>query len=584
MINVDRHVYGVRVTLGDFPDRARVKSLIDGCLLAAIDGPDSWVLGKEDFLHLRSCLDDPSFSTVFRDATDAALEVITEWLKPVTYPRVLRSKRVRSTLFPEQIDGVNFLINHRGCCLADEMGVGKTLQLLAAYAELREKEPGVLFVICPNVVKSNWAKEVSKHTDFTVGVVGNGVAEVTEDLSTFSVREGLDIVVIHYDALIGKKGQPYNPALDVLKKIPISAIVLDEAHQVKHLDTRRAVAVMNLKEILRDSQGLHPRTWLATGTLISESPEDAWSVFRLTDTRVPTYPRFSNHYIKKADIAYGPRTIRSKVGYKNLANLKAHLSPISIRRLKSDMQGFPDKVEHTISVKLGKAQAALYDDVRRNLITELNSTNDKLTLAEAAVKVVRLRQILNHPNLVDEPGESAKYNELEVLLEEILSDPLQKVIIWTEFRKAVELMSVRYAKYGVVQLMGGVKDIADLSARWDTSAERVAIGIPAFGGTGIDFLARCRTAIYVDIPFSTVLYRQSLDRIHRRVVTSPNPSSIELIKASPATVVYLHVDGTVDDLVADTIAHKGSIADALMTRDEKLIELGKAQLLSYLRR
>jgi hypothetical protein len=148
----------------------------------------------------------------------------------------------------------------------------------------------------------------------------------------------------------------------------------------------------------------------------------------------------------------------------------------------------------------------------------------------------------------------------------------------------VDQLAKRYqAKYGCIKLVGGTsqEELAHWSKTWDTSKERIAIGIPLFGGTGINFLGRCRYAIYVEPPFSLITFRQSQDRIHRRV--GPILTEIDKVKASPATLIYLQVEKTIDELVYKILDCKGAMADSILTTDDKLIELGRAELLAYLK-
>jgi len=115
-------------------------------------------------------------------------------------------------------------------------------------------------------------------------------------------------------------------------------------------------------------------------------------------------------------------------------------------------------------------------------------------------RMLRLRQVMNHPSILNENGDSAKYIELDGVLEEVLADPEEKVIIWTEYRAAVDNLFNRYnAEYGAVKVYGGISD-----KQWEETVHtfetdkkpRVAIGIPAKAGEGTDFLARARTAVY----------------------------------------------------------------------------------------
>ena len=64
----------------------------------------------------------------------------------------------RNKLYPFQLVGVSFALNHYGRALiGDEMGVGKTIEAIgAAYAYIEEWP---VLVICPASIKLNWRDE-----------------------------------------------------------------------------------------------------------------------------------------------------------------------------------------------------------------------------------------------------------------------------------------------------------------------------------------------------------------------------------------------------------------------------------------
>lgn len=97
------------------------------------------------------------------------------------------AREVKRVLKPHQVDGVRFLLGNirrrRGCILADYMGLGKTLQVIAAVhafmvdrlaEELKDSkdadgepktqqaEPATAMVLCPAICIPNWQAEFNK--------------------------------------------------------------------------------------------------------------------------------------------------------------------------------------------------------------------------------------------------------------------------------------------------------------------------------------------------------------------------------------------------------------------------------------
>ncbi len=497
--------------------------------------------------------------------------------------------KLKTTLYEDQLPAVAFAVNAERCGVFDEMGSGKSLEALASLAALGTKVRKTL-LICPYTVQMGFMREIEKHTYFKAIQVPTGRAKALAFIKENRDTDW-DILLIHPENLIGgKKGQVYGDTTKLLLKMPWDMILIDEYHQYKNIEAKRTKCTLALLSETRNRDGKWPRCILLTGTPVSESPMNAYSVLKvLSRDRLPHITKFENHFVIKQDIDYGEKGTHAKVvGHKNLDELKSTIEAVSIRRTKAEMKGFPDRVSLIRDVQLSGKQLALYRTICGEIVADLpkSSVVNLESFLSDTTKGLRLRQVLNHPNLLDEEGESAKYKEIDSILDELLADPEQKVILWTEFRKGVDNLFNRYHKQcGVVKLYGGVtnEQLEQVAFEFEHSNElRIAAAIPAKAGTGLDFLARARTAVYVERPYSFTLMKQSIDRIHRRV-GSGNLSKLDRIRAQPATSLFLDVIGSIDELVREQQIGKQEMVDALTTSDERLVKLGKADLLRYLR-
>ena len=577
-----------------------LQSLLNSQLIRA---ENAWQISWHDFLQLKEKMERMGL-TQGRSATNEAIDWIkNQEAQDAEIDHIKAGKQndlitdvanlLKTTLYSDQLTGVRFLTTRTKAVLADEMGIGKTLQLLAAFALLRKQQKHkYALVVCPNSVKQGWVKEVAKHTNLTVTALGNGSVELAQNFAEYK-KNRTNVLVIHFDAFVSHKTKnnkrrlPYSTLVEDMLKIPWDTVIIDEAHQVKNLEVKRSQAVLHFRKQVKSTKKTEPHIYLATGTPVSESPLDAWGVFNyLAPELVPkTWSKFENYFAVKANRTFGSIRVSETVGFKNLAELKSLLHRLMIRRLKTDIAGMPEKVVSIRYVQMGGEQKKLYDDIKKDVYkVTVADKDDKLSIAFAMTKCIRLRQALNHPSLVGMPGTSAKHAELDLILEEVLADPMAKILIWTEWRSSVDLLYERYhKKYGAIKLVGGTSqaEMASLSKNWDTMPERVAIAIPAFGGTGVDFLQRCRTAVYTKQPYSTIMMRQSADRIHRR--TGEIKTEIDKIKASPANLIFLQVEKSIDELVYKALTRKGDLVDAMLITDETLLKLGREELLEYLR-
>ena len=337
---------------------------------------------------------------------------------------------------------------------------------------------------------------------------------------------------------------------------------------------------------------LKPRVYLATGTPVSESPNNAFPILQvLSPEKVPGRVRWDKHFVSRVKVQEGPVVKNKIVSFDNLEELKRMLEAISTRRLKRDIRGMPDRMEDIRLCQPTVDQRVHYEEVMKGILAEIEGDPEWAdTLDIACVKLLRARQVLNHPGVLELSGDSGKYRELDSLVDEILSDADAKLLIWTEWNRAVDLIADRYKSYGVITIdqRTGQKDLARFDKEFDYSDDRIVVATPAKGGVGIDFLSRARTAIYMERTYSLVNHRQSIDRIVRRVGDDERGDSQEVlrikrIKRSPATILYLHVLGSVDDIVQWVLQRKLDVSDALLTSDQKLIEEGRENLIQMLR-
>ncbi|ROQ38239.1 helicase-like protein [Frondihabitans sp. PhB188] len=159
---------------------------------------------------------------------------------------------------------------HRTFLLADEPGLGKTAQSLLA-AQAANAYP--LLVVVPNVVKTNWAREVGLWTPNRTATVIHGDGDTIDGFA--------DIVIVNYEVLDRHVGW--------LGDLGFRGMVVDEAHFIKNKDSQRSRNVLQLSARIR-ARTAHPLLMALTGTPLINDIEDfraIWQFLGWIDDKKP---------------------------------------------------------------------------------------------------------------------------------------------------------------------------------------------------------------------------------------------------------------------------------------------------------
>ena len=496
---------------------------------------------------------------------------------------ILDSVKFKTKQFLEQKTGSLYLLQRNKSGIFDEMGLGKTKQVLDTLQYWKDhkmiKSGGI--VICPNTAKFSWTDEIKKHSNFSHFEIGNGTELCKRDIS-FMRTSPRDLFIIHMDSL--------RYIVEDLMKLNPGFIFVDEYHFFKNIGNSRVPGSLRTQALFFlinewEKKNKDLKVIIMTGTPIAERPEEAYSVLQmLMPGFVSSYSRFISRFCVYEDKFFyvknknGGKAFRKKIrevaGYKNLRELKDLIEFVGIRRLKSEVEDFPEKMEIKKYIVLDKEHLKNYEKVKAATRQEIVQLKASGTPFNVKNKFVRLMQIINNPAILGGHNYSCKYELLDELLDEIMCDQEEKVILWTIYRKAIELLFNRYNKlYGADCIFGDVKiqDRGDIVKRFNNDKKpRLLICNPQAGGVALN-LQRAQTAIYVDCMFSLTQRLQSEDRIHRR-------SSKGTVR-----IISIVAKDTIDEGLIEILKKKKNLKEALLTSDDLLVEQNKEYLLSFLK-
>jgi SNF2 family DNA or RNA helicase len=407
--------------------------------------------------------------------------------------------------YPHQIEGIRQLARQRSFLLADDMGLGKSLQALTVFIiDIVMGLSKTAIIVCPVTLKGNWADEIVKFTRVPFVVLQGTPKERQALLIKFAEMDDSQgkILIVNYEQV--------KPYLGQLNAMFFDVGIYDEAHYMKNPTSARTKACHAL---------LTRRSMLLTGTPMLNHVDDLWALLHKIDPdRWPYYYSFINRYA-----VFGGYKDKQIVGVKNEKRLIEQLHDVMLRRLKSEVLDLPEVQIIERRVDLTKQQQMIYDSI----VTELKYINidgDEEEVENALTKFLRLKQVCGTTYGFLEEDISSK---LDLVIEddiELLKNG-QKVIMFTQFRPVLECYARRMAEHpwiksegiNIYQLHGDVKqpDRQPIVNQWTNDPKPAVIAcMIQVAGIGLNMVAS-RHLGFVDELFVPGLNQQAIDRAHR---------------------------------------------------------------------
>jgi SNF2 family DNA or RNA helicase len=422
-----------------------------------------------------------------------------------------------------------------GGCLADDMGVGKTAQVLALLESRRGQEAPPTLVVAPKSLMFNWREEAARFTPELRVLEHTGLARDPE------LFAGHHLVLTTYGTLVRDVAR--------LSEYQFDYVVLDEAQAIKNASTASAKAV----RLLRGNHRL-----ALSGTPIENHLGELWSLFEFLN------PGMLGE-AKVLKMAGGLARNPSEDSRRLLAHA---LRPFILRRTKQQVaRELPEKTEQTVICELEPDQRRQYDELRRHYRETLLSRVEKEGIGRSKMHVLeallRLRQAACHPGLIDpkladQPG--AKIETLMAQLEEIREEG-HKALVFSQFTSLLAIVRDHLDAAGVrYEYLDG--STRDRQARVETfqndeSCPLFLISLKA-GGLGLNLTA-AEYVFLLDPWWNPAVEAQAVDRAHR------------IGQTKPVFAYRLIAKDTVEEKVLELQKTKRDLADAIIGEDNSLI-------------
>lgn len=541
-------------------------------------------------------------------------------------------KPLYDSLRKYQQSGVRWILRlfslNSGGLLADEPGVGKTVQVIAALSSLfiSGKLKYALLVV-PSTLQTQWLDMSRSWWPLTRCILLNRTSAIeyginesdTNIYTSFLFSLALDIrkcssrtyTYVGRTLTIGECGTLFissydfamrnADALNIFFKAlnfpssqdsAIKYAVFDEVHYLKNTETIRIKALKTLK--ISCKLGL-------SATPVQNNLVEIYSLITFLQPNIlGNYDTFLREYdnpIRKGSMAnanYEDICIAASLAQR-LAN---KLKPYILRRLKSDVErSLPPKVEHLVFVRLSDVQEQLYTEflssdesiIKLKQLTAISSrVSDESIRKLTMAKLIQLQHICDHPSLLD----CTVFNEFDLkesscklvyLMEkliEIWKQSHDKILIFCQGRMMLDIVERLVQgypsfKHSYLRMDGNISVDARplLISKFSTDQQvRLFLLTTRVGGLGLNLTA-ANHVFLLNPNWNPTIDDQSVERCWR------------ITQKKKVTVYKVFTGGTIEEKIFNRQIYKrllvSRVLDNASVTSSKLFKSDLFQLFTY---
>lgn len=362
---------------------------------------------------------------------------------------------LKCTLRNYQEWGVKYILHQKRVLLGDEMGLGKTIQAIAAMVSLRNEGATYFIVVCPASVVSNWCREIEKHSDLRVTKI-HGSDRKNAQISWIS---GGGVAVTTYENTAN---------LDI--KIPISMLVVDEAHYIKNPEANRTI---NVKRIASHAEML----LLMTGTALENRVDEMISLIKILQPQM----------VKQIqDVAF----------MSSAPMFRERVAPVYYRRKRAEvLSELPDLIESKEWCSMTPEEKVTYEA-------------DVFAKDHTGIRRVSWKS--------KDPANSSKGKRLLEIVEEAEAEN-RKVIVFSFFLDTIRVVTEILGERCMMPITGAVspQHRQEIIDEFDEApAGKVLVAQIQSGGTGLN-IQSASVVVICEPQFKPSVENQAISRAYR---------------------------------------------------------------------
>ncbi|CAL5866960.1 uncharacterized protein PFLUO_LOCUS1172 [Penicillium psychrofluorescens] len=507
----------------------------------------------------------------------------------------LLSKNLRE----HQREGVRFLyecvmgmrsFNGEGAILADDMGMGKTLQTIALLWTLLKQnpvyeDPPVIkkaLIVCPVTLINNWRKEFRKW----LGNERIGVFVFDDNrkrLTDFTKGRAYNIMIVGYEKL--------RSVYEILAKgSGVDIIIADEGHRLKTLQNKSGQAIQSLNAAKRV---------ILSGTPIQNDLREFFAAVELVNPGIlGTFKAFIREFETPIVRSRQPEATEKDIekGEARNEELRELTSKFILRRTADVLSKYlPPKSEYVLFCKPTRTQANIYQAVLSSPIFQSAIGN-----AESALQLITiLKKLCNSPSLLTaknnngtpsetiaslisslpqgmlrhfSPSASAKLRVLDQLLDTLRNTTSEKIVLVSNYTSTLNLLATLLTSLGLPFLrLDGSTPAQKRQGLVDDFNHQPASTCFAFllsakaGGTGLNLIGASRLILF-DVDWNPATDIQAMARIHRDG------------QKRPCRIYRVLLKGSLEEKIWQRQVTKLGLADSVMEHKNSVAQFSTAEL------
>ena len=264
--------------------------------------------------------------------------------------------RIGTTLFnshikltPHQIEAALFAFKsplYKGCILADEVGLGKTIEAGIVLAQLWSEHKRKILIVAPASLMRQWASELFDKFNLPSIIIDRKQYNLLKKqgyVNPFVVKD--NIIICSYQMCASSQ--------EDVRLADFNLCVIDEAHKLRNVWTGKNVTSQAIKTALSNTKKM-----LLTATPIQNNVMDLYGLTSLIDDNI-----FGDYQI------YREKYYRNYA--ENLLELRDRLSHFVHRTLREQVQPyirFIKRIPKTFHFTQTPDEIKVYDEIRKLLL------------------------------------------------------------------------------------------------------------------------------------------------------------------------------------------------------------------------